>query len=1505
MFRSLLQTIPTISGSFTLACKLNNYVNDNKYEYTSYINDAILMPLDNNHNLTKDIKINLINGKYEYDVIKYFKEMSSYFYDDTYLKNNNIFETYSTDNVALPDNRDKNFEFGCKRISYNKYQYQFQFYAPIYINNYEDLPEEFVIDLYYNNSNIKRIRIPINKKNIKNKLRIYLQKFTEKITNNVPISWNIIDNKIIYKNAIDCKNGGFVTINSYNTINPKNINQTIINDIDNLICQNYKQNNIILSECIPLSFLFNINDIIDKNDYYYYNFNNFRILGYYVNKSGTKYKFYNFSTNYHNNYQTYSNFNSQDGILENKLFNIFDNDIIYSLHEGTNKKLYYQNSFKNRYCQWKLNESDSYIINLNSVFTYNNVKNKFPVLKNSLKTLPKSLFDIDTLYLPIQNYINIYNTSEQYQYNLMLNNNYSNWFTLYKDNNYINNNYKTELYKVYNNYAFINGIKYYINNDIKYFNIFLNPILEEYDENIIVGNIILKKQNNENNFVTYSYLEESNKLYKPINDNNNIDEFKNFIKDSIKTTNDESIKNDYVNNYNIYVPYDFKIKYIEYSKNIISPILKNEDDSYKISNYKLLTLSDFKNALKITYNLTSDDFDDVYLSLYNKIFNTYFKQIIGYQKINNILSNYTYNNFIATLKDYKLTDKIFYSLPNEKEKNNIYYSLINNQVNYQFLLNNNITLFIKKTFIELNNKDQFYINLFGDNGLYTKIYNNYYNPDPQTYNDKVVNEFIEILKTKINDIDIKWIYNGKDITSINPYYLKLSQIDNTEFIKTILTGFYNDLLDLIIYVTLYIDLNNYYIDLNEDITPLYKYIPYYNDNNIMINSDYFEQLHDNKEYEYLYTNINSVKYVSQTTSTNLIKKSIYVNINTIDLINYYINDYFKNYEEEQIDDIIYYGEIIIDNVINEKYKLHNLKEYIDNFIETNIINKLAKLFFNTIFESNLENEENNEQSIEELCIRVLNYIKTLNIRKLLNNYLVFDNDKYVLNIITIINDATNISFDELKNIDLSEIDTENIIPKSLDIYLNNLYIRLDETYLLTSSFDSYINNIHNKVKVNRINDQNVTTPIIIYKEQKSYNYIIDTDDSTNKVIIANIIYNDHSIDKCNNFKYQQLHKNMLKIAYITSSGIKFKYPIYVYYNPYNYLIKTTIENYLSEIDKNKINKTIYYELTDINSLNIDYYENINDDIKYAYMVINYHLFPSTNIFNIYNIDENDNFEIKYINNNLLTNNNVKNLFKSIYPYIKQDILINSIIIINNQKYLTYKDNNIYSYKNPSDENIKTIINPINIILPENIKCNINSFSKDDELNTNLSNIYLSDNIIKILYLNRYFGNIDPYFVEISNNINNYRSKIYIISDDFNINNQSNYNNVYSELLNIYNYNPIPYYTDNKKYNLSFYTQYEYKHFNDNLLYNLPPEISFQADKHIYKESLEQYVNKEKCFEYFKIYLKDNFINFNISEKENKLFLYIFNKYSIEYIQKKEQKYVFKNTYQITYKLTLI
>ena len=1506
MFRSLLQTIPTVSGNFTLACKLNNYIQNNDYEYTSYINDAILMPLDNSYNLTKDIKINLVNGKYEYDIRKYFKEISAYFYNDTYLKNNTIFETYSSDNLLFPDNRDKNFEFGCKRISYHKYKYQYQFYAPIYINSADDLPDEFIIEIYNKRSIVKKLHIPINKpKNIHNKLRIYLNKFVEKIENNTPVIWNFNDDKIIYKNAIDCKNGGFVTINSYNTIQSKNVYQTIINDIDNLICQNYAQNKIILSECIPLSFIFNIDDLLEENDLYYYHFNQFNISGYYI-KNNYKCKYYTFSTNYHNNYQSYYKFDNLNGNLENKTFNLFDNDIIYSLKEATNYKLYYQNTFKNKYCQWKLLESNSYIINLNSVFTYNSIENKFPVFKNTLQTYPKTIFSDNTLYLPMNNYVNIFNQYDKNQYNLLLNNNYSNWFNIYngkfgEDNDnykiYIKENYDEILKEVHNNYVFINGIRYYISdNNIKYFNVFLYPNIVDYNKDIIVGNTVLEKHVKDDLFIEYNYLEENNQLFEPISE----DKYSDF------------------EDKDIYLPYDQQIKYIENINisELINQILQNTNNHY-IGLTDIGLCDKFKEIIEDIYQIDNENLDKFYYDRYKLILQNYFKHIIGYQKIDISLSNYNETELFNIFKlNKEYIDLIYYSLPNSKDKINLYYDLNNQKIDYQFLLNNNVTLFIKKNLIEIYDTNQFYNIIFGKNGLYTIIendLNNEINKQKQedssyihgNYEDSIL-EFINIIKNSISPTDVSWLKNNFQVQSIlNNFNLLTDNQYDYKFLQSIFINFCNNLLDLIIYITLFIDINNYCLDPNSNID-FYKYIPYYNDNNLTINYDYFEKLYHKNNYSYLYTNIN-LNSNTNIYDVNYLKTPIYVHITNLDTFKYYITTY---------DNLEFYHKEKTINIPQENYKLIPLLDYIDNSINEYIFNIIYNTLVNQInniellrnFYINENNINENSDKYKEIVsgeldeeitewiqdnyidkyniytiqfykykTKVINIIKNIqeknsdiNIEEVIQKYLISFNNQFKLDLYKLIY--------QIDSNDESINTLEDIQKYNLPI---DLYIKINDAYLLTTDIDNYLEDINKEENIHKYID-----PFIIYKELPIDIINQDEIDKDNKIILTEIIYNDFSKNKGQNFKYQQLSKNLQKINYQIQSQ---SYQLYTYLNPYNYLVKTTLKDYYENYNTNIIKP--YNKLTNVNTIEINY---ITDN-NFGYIVIKYNLMLSTNLFNIYNVDENDNFEIKYFNNIKVVNefednngqiiktyNKIKGMFRNIYPYLKQDILLNFTVKLNEK----------------SDC-------PAKIILPNNIKCKINTIVRKKTDNDKFTNITLSNNLIKILYLNRYFGNIDPYFAEVSQILYNVRSKIYIINDEIN-NNISDNDNVYIEDIDIYKYNQIPYYQNKKNTTLKFIKQQEYKHFNDNYLFNFPNVIEFTPNDvdYIYKKDLSIYVNQNKCFEYFKDFLQKKYFNCK-SIKDEKLFLYIFNKYSIEYIQYKEQEKVLKNSYKLTYKLTLL
>ena len=145
MFKPLLRTIPTLTGNFTLACKLDKYRKNSVLNYECGITEAVLMPLQNNL-ANKHINVSLLYDSYEYDVQLYYKSFSSMFYTDNYdFDKNNLYDIDLSGNKTY-ENRNKDYEFGCKRNIMNS-GYQYMFYAPFYVTDTKSLPDEFILHI--------------------------------------------------------------------------------------------------------------------------------------------------------------------------------------------------------------------------------------------------------------------------------------------------------------------------------------------------------------------------------------------------------------------------------------------------------------------------------------------------------------------------------------------------------------------------------------------------------------------------------------------------------------------------------------------------------------------------------------------------------------------------------------------------------------------------------------------------------------------------------------------------------------------------------------------------------------------------------------------------------------------------------------------------------------------------------------------------------------------------------------------------------------------------------------------------------------------------------------------------------------------------------------------------------------------------------------------------------------------------------------------------------------
>ena len=1403
MFKSLLRTIPTISGNYTLACKLNNYINIDNIKYRCCVDDAIIIPLDNNQVLHKVINVNLINGKYEFDVKKYFKEMSSLFYKDTYVKNENIFEHYNIEKLyELNDSHNKNFEFGCKRLSLSKYNYQFQFYAPIYINNYDDLPDFFVLNIHYNQNLIKQIHIPIKQKYNQNKLRIYLQNFTNKILNNVPLIWKFDEDKIIYNKVIDCANGGIINFTSHNVIKHNKVNQLLLNDIDNMLSKAYKDNNIILSECIPLSFIFNINDIIDELSSYYFDFNKFFISGEYVKDNKTC-DLYDFSYNYHNFYSSYYKYDNLSNKITNTKINIC-NTVPYGLSEGTNYRLSYQNTFNLDYCRWSLFNYNDYIVNTNIVFNYHNFINNFPIFKNSAFNdlyINGKVLD-NNFILPINEYVYEFDDNIKDKYKLFIENNYVNWFNIYNIHKNDLTKYVdiTEYNKSNNINVFYNGVQYQISDiseDIKYFGVFVNPILINYKENIIEGNIIIDGKNSK---YDDKYINISNKFYYDVFDDysNKEESYKNYLKNEFINGNLEKI---YVENSNP----TYYAKYEDLTLEKLFSTFKNRLDEF----------NNYKNISKLLKN-NLDEMYDIFSEVYSYIVN----KIEGFEYLD-ISDTYIddsdfFNNLFIDNPELKRT--LYYSNANNINKINLYNSIKNNSIsNREILGKNNTTLFLKSSFVKIIKLENIE-HIVSEDGIYKQLYTLY--KSNTNIEQGLINQSIDVIKNVFKLDNLKKHENYWDLfNEINKIelldYDNNLETSNINIVKSYITKI------IIVYII-------YKLIKNEsNRIDKYHYIYNNNRNNILINGDYFKKISKKStcEYKDLYIHIDNNTFINSLISKYKlagITKDVYLNIKNKSQLEYVIEHF--NITE------FYHHNKFVDSNLN----IISLNEPIS------IITYLKKKIYE-YFTNDTQNKDENE-----------NIIFKQSQKDLLKEFIIEDDNKLYFQLLT--NNGVK------------------LIPINLyvKVRLYKYHKNLDDIKIYDGLEEKTLKDIVSPLNI--FIETNNTSNILYKNSVNNINY-------TNDIFVESI-YDNYLMSNINKHKFNTLLKNILII-----DNCK------VYHNPFNILNEYDIDYVLDNWDE--FSNIKLYKESNINSVKIR--KEFNDN-KYR-LIIDYYLTNSSNSFNVEYCDENDNMPIYKINDiNIDYSNYLDNIFQSIYPVLKNDLMIEVINILSSKSY------------------------GINVVIPKILKINIeyDVYNKTDLLNTaveinkeNTFTLLKKTNLFNnYIYVTRYFGNIMPTFNKIDQYIYNNRSKIFIINSNDKKTYIADKNNIYISNINIYKYDQIAYIENEEDTNIKFIDQIEYKHFNNNLIYNLPNEIKFTHDdvEYFYIEKLNEFKSSSKCYEYFKKYLKNNYMN--IIDNEND-YLFLFNKYNITYIQEDEVYHSLNNidymskVYKIIYKLNLI
>lgn len=404
MFKSLLRTSPLYSGNVKIGCELRDYELVDKNVYECNIRSAKLLPIS--HQLAqKNVEAKLLGSTYDFDLKEFYSRYSDYFFESCFGFNKD--DMSIIDYASSQYQRNTDFEYGVKRISYQKNGYQYAFFAPIYIDNVEDIPNNFIIKLEFVKGTTQKltktikVNIGHNQKNPKNYIYNYLSKYAEKIDSKV--AYISQDNDSIVYYGIDLIRGGFTKTTDNSLYHIFKI-QTTINNFDASVSLGFKRNQLVMKQIIPLCFMFNIDDILTVGEKTRYKYADVYCSGYYLeNKNYKVGDFYDFVFDYDNYNESIKIMDDMDGIIKIKKSQKNIQDMSFPcLNEKRIMDYQFSNKITPMFSRWKLKYSPDeypYITNINYAFS-----------KNQNSTYKYKEFP--TNFSPLTGLCNLYTNSE-------------------------------------------------------------------------------------------------------------------------------------------------------------------------------------------------------------------------------------------------------------------------------------------------------------------------------------------------------------------------------------------------------------------------------------------------------------------------------------------------------------------------------------------------------------------------------------------------------------------------------------------------------------------------------------------------------------------------------------------------------------------------------------------------------------------------------------------------------------------------------------------------------------------------------------------------------------------------------------------------------------------------------------------------------------------------------------------------------------------------------------
>lgn len=260
MIYQLAKTSPLITGQV----KMNMIMNGNKVVDIQYV------PLSNYISFAYNNPVDVLNYTHGENVKSLYNKISGQFFKDVQNPKLSVKQLHRYDTLR-DETRDFTYEMGMKRMEYQRYNKQFEFFCPFWCDDTTDFDKlKFVIN--FKNvlpNNPEKERIIFSKViEFDDKVKQYLKniypslRLQGKNSEILYINFNEMQSHI---KGLNVSNGNVQTVDTSYIVNNLLMRERPVLETDNMLVSLFGSNKIISTQFFNFSFVFNVEDFLPIN----------------------------------------------------------------------------------------------------------------------------------------------------------------------------------------------------------------------------------------------------------------------------------------------------------------------------------------------------------------------------------------------------------------------------------------------------------------------------------------------------------------------------------------------------------------------------------------------------------------------------------------------------------------------------------------------------------------------------------------------------------------------------------------------------------------------------------------------------------------------------------------------------------------------------------------------------------------------------------------------------------------------------------------------------------------------------------------------------------------------------------------------------------------------------------------------------------------------------------------------------------------------------------------